>query len=286
MGTLDGHDLPVTGIAYSPTGQHLATTAADGIKLWDAATGALLTDLIENDVPLHVRLGWYTDVAFSPDGGTIAVSRADRTLTLVDVATGEIDEVRKLTGIPNGIEYSPDGTTIAAGSDRIASLLIALTGDTTVFIHGDRVDDVAYSPDGTLLATVSQDGKATVWDMTSDAIGGTVVYSIDAERLTFRAVDFSPSGDSFATGGDDGTIRIWDATDGSPLLTLQAHGGAVIELTYGPDSTRLASVSADGTAKLHILDIDELIELARSRLTRSFTEAECRQYLHQDTCNA
>ena len=41
--------------------------------------------------------------------------------------------------------------------------------------------------------------------------------------------------------------------------------------------------SAIGTAKLHILDIDELIDLARSRLTRSFTESECRQY--QETCD-
>jgi WD40 repeat protein/DNA-binding SARP family transcriptional activator/energy-coupling factor transporter ATP-binding protein EcfA2 len=139
MGTLDGHDLPVTGIAYSPTGQHLATSAADGIKLWDAATGALITNLIDNDLPLRVTSGWYTDVEFSPDGQTIAVSRADRTLTLVDVAAGQIDEVRNLSGIANGIEYSPDGTTIAAGSDRIASLLIALTGDTTQFIHGDLV---------------------------------------------------------------------------------------------------------------------------------------------------
>ena len=65
--------------------------------------------------------------------------------------------------------------------------------------------------------------------------------------MTFRAIDFSPSGDTFATGGDDGTIRIWRTTDGSPLLTLQAHQGAVLELSYGPDSTRLASISSDAS---------------------------------------
>ena len=170
--------------------------------------------------------------------------------------------MRNLNGIANEIEYSPDGTTIAAGSD-FRALLITLSGGTTAFIHDGLVNDVAYSPDGTRLATVSQDGKATLWEMTSDAIVRTAVYSVDAEHPTFRAITFSPSGDSFATGDDDGTIRIWDATDGSPQLTLQAHDGAVIELTYGPDDTRLASISADGTAKLHILDIDELIDLAR-----------------------
>jgi hypothetical protein len=32
------------------------------------------------------------------------------------------------------------------------------------------------------------------------------------------------------------------------------------------------------------LDIDELIEIARSELTRTFTVEECRQYLHLARC--
>ena len=66
MGILDGHDFPVTGIAYGRTGELLATSAADGVRMWDAATGALITNLIDNDLPLRVASGWYTDVEFSP----------------------------------------------------------------------------------------------------------------------------------------------------------------------------------------------------------------------------
>jgi WD40 repeat protein len=147
-------------------------------------------------------------------------------------------------------------------------------------LHEAQVYNVAYSPDGETLATVSSDGKATLWNVASESI----IYSIDAERLAFRPVAFSPSGKSFATGDDDGTIRIWDAADGSPQLTLQAHSGPVLELAYGPDDTRVASISTDGTAKFNVLDLDEMIAIAESKLTRSFTEAECRQYLHQATC--
>lgn len=32
------------------------------------------------------------------------------------------------------------------------------------------------------------------------------------------------------------------------------------------------------------LDIDQLIDLARSRVTRPLTGDECRQYLHASTC--
>jgi hypothetical protein len=32
------------------------------------------------------------------------------------------------------------------------------------------------------------------------------------------------------------------------------------------------------------MDIDELLEIARDELTRTFTGEECRQYLHLETC--
>jgi hypothetical protein len=33
-----------------------------------------------------------------------------------------------------------------------------------------------------------------------------------------------------------------------------------------------------------LLDVDELVKLAESRLTRSFTEEECQTYLHLERC--
>lgn len=36
--------------------------------------------------------------------------------------------------------------------------------------------------------------------------------------------------------------------------------------------------------RVYILPIDELLTLAQSRLTRTWTEEECRQYLHVETC--
>ena len=51
-----------------------------------------------------------------------------------------------------------------------------------------------------------------------------------------------------------------------------------------PDGTRLASASYDRTTRVYAVDLDELVTLAQSRLTRWFTPDECRQYLHTDTC--
>lgn len=55
---------------------------------------------------------------------------------------------------------------------------------------------------------------------------------------------------------------------------------------FGPDGTRIAATSANGTFKVYVLPIDELLPIARSRLLRGFTEQECRRYLHIETCTA
>ncbi len=56
------------------------------------------------------------------------------------------------------------------------------------------------------------------------------------------------------------------------------------KLAFSPDGTRLAYTAADGTVRVLALDIDELIQLARSRLTRSWTPDECRTYLSVESC--
>jgi hypothetical protein len=43
-------------------------------------------------------------------------------------------------------------------------------------------------------------------------------------------------------------------------------------------------MAADGTVRVLALNIDDLIDLARSRLTRSWTRDECETYLHRETC--
>jgi WD40 repeat protein len=71
---------------------------------------------------------------------------------------------------------------------------------------------------------------------------------------------------------------------GEEILTLRAHTDAVWGVAFSPDGKRLASASWDGTVRVFLLDLDEVMELAYSRLTRWFTEAECRALLHLDTC--
>ena len=58
----------------------------------------------------------------------------------------------------------------------------------------------------------------------------------------------------------------------------------VFGASFSPDGNQLATAGADGTIRIYTLRMDDLIALAKSRLTRSLTEEECRKYLHAEVC--
>jgi hypothetical protein len=78
---------------------------------------------------------------------------------------------------------------------------------------------------------------------------------------------------------------MWDAATGLNVLNLPVDTGGTGDVSFSPDGKRLA-VSGDAGIYVFVLPIDELVALAKSRVTRSLTSEECQQYLHVATCPA
>jgi len=97
------------------------------------------------------------------------------------------------------------------------------------------------------------------------------------------SVAFSPDGSQIATASVDGMAKVWDAVTGTNLLTLPVDSRGAGGVSFRPDGKRLA-VGAVSGVYVFVLPIEDLMELAKSRLTRSLTIDECQQYLHLETC--
>ena len=66
---------------------------------------------------------------------------------------------------------------------------------------------------------------------------------------------------------------------------IDTDEGTWLSLDVSPDGERLVTTSA-GVARVWALDLDDLVEIAEDRVTRSLSDDECQQYLHVPACPA
>ena len=270
---------PVLAVALSPDGLRLVTAAAERAPtIWDANTGQPL-------LTLRGFFGRIDDIALSPGGTQLAAVNDRGALQVWDAASGHpLTTTTAISSEPFlSVVYSPDGTRLATGRQNgVIEIRKSATGHATLtFTSTSTVRGLTFSPDGTRLATGSDDSTAQIWDATS----GQPLHILSGHTGPVGGVAFSPDGKRLATASRDGTAKIWDAASGQLLLTLLGSGGGLGGVVFSPDGTRLITSGDDGIRE-YVLPIGDLAALARSRVTRGFTLAECQQYLHQAQCPA
>ena len=65
---------------------------------------------------------------------------------------------------------------------------------------------------------------------------------------------------------------------GKELFALKGHDGPVGSATYSPDGKRIATAGSDGIVQIYTTDMEELLQIAESRVTRQLTTEEKEKY--------
>jgi len=135
-----------------------------------------------------------------------------------------------------------------------------------------------------LLATTGNDALVRLWDART---GRELAARSGHAGATF-GIAFSPDGGYLASSSVDRTVKIWsvagEGLTADEPLTLAGHSAAVYRVAWSPDGKRLATASRDGTSRIYVTQLDDLVALAHTKVTRNLTAEECQKYLHQEQC--
>ncbi|WP_181719594.1 NACHT and WD repeat domain-containing protein [Nocardia gipuzkoensis] len=229
-----------TTAALSPDGRTLAIGTDNGsdtgiVRLTDVSTHQPIGELLTN------RTGGVYEVAFSPDGRTLA------TCTYGKVQLWDLDS-RQLIDAPFGdsataIAFSPDGHYLAVGEERTIRLWNFGTRRQIADLpHGSRsaVLSVAFSPNGRTIGTGSDDGLVHWWDV---ATRHPLSEPLTGHPSTVHAVAFTSDG-HLVTSGRDGSIRLWDSNRRRPLgQSLTGHFWPATSMAFTSDGRTLVTGS-------------------------------------------
>jgi serine/threonine-protein kinase len=246
------HGGRVSGIAFQPRGNLLATTSYDSkLYLWNMAqTGFPIIGSWEAD-------SWEVDVVAFSSNGTVATGGGDHVIRLWRYEhdrMGPPEQLKGHDGTIFALAFSPDGKRLAsAGKDRTIRLW-DLSGRKAMEL-GRReklstdANSLSFSSDGKVLAGGCADGVVRLWQIEGKELRPADTHTHHGGAV--NAVAFSADAHSVASAGQDGQLVVWDLTKQSTRawsLPPPLRG-----LAFAPD-TRHVAVSA-GNGRIYIIRV-------------------------------
>ncbi len=244
-----GHSDAVSGVAWSPNGQRIASASSDGtVQVWDAANGGHV-------LTYHRHTSDVLTVAWSHDGRYLASGSADNSVQIWNASTGaRILTYRGHTSVVTGVTWSSDDRYLAScdasGSAQVWQAANGKLITTTSSLGSAKGNNpawngVAWSPAGNKIALA---GTGSV--LIQDALTGKNA-SYYGNGGAINSLAWSPDGASiaFSSGGD--ALGLWNVAQKRQTALLSGRtSGDIYATAWSPNGKMIATGNADGLVEV------------------------------------
>ncbi|MBZ0277400.1 MAG: WD40 repeat domain-containing protein, partial [Anaerolineae bacterium] len=246
------------------------------------------TEISLSDLPLITRenvgqltvvrqmgSGRVTEIAWSPDGNTLAVAGTFG-VWLYDTHAWDAPPLLlplSSDGAERHLAFSPDGTLLASTDDLLIRLWNTDTWSLVATLEGhtNSITRLAFSPDSTLLASgggdfgvENPDYAIRLWDVQS----GEVKTTITSPKGITRSLAFSPDGSLLAgtcwCDGDNEWVLNIQTGQEAGYLVHDAHTKYHPGMVFSPDGTLLAEATSQGINLWNVANGQQVAQAKRT----------------------
>ena len=235
----------VHSMAFSPSGNMLATGGYRVVKLWKRDA---VRQIAKMAGPAAV-----TSTAITADGKIAAVASADNVVRLVNLADGKvIRELKGHTAAVSGLAFYPhpsETSRLAAVTTAAdAALVDATTKQATAEQAVKDFDPKALKLEGEKIAAEKKKRTDAVAAAVK-AVATAKTALVAAKKAEAEFAKSAGASSQLVSGSQDKSVRVWKVSDGSVVRQLVTPA-PVNDVIFTKDGARLVSAHADNLLRV------------------------------------
>lgn len=272
------HRAGIVGVAVSPDGRSIITSAVDGeFRAWDAppimyprvhrvgATSAEhpclspdgsmiaanvdtgLVRILQADTgelldEVAVPDAYVTDLCFAPDSKSLAITVSSGRLLVYDLESKDIRSIR-LFDWPGSVDFDEQGRLLVVGHYYGLQIRNFDSGE-LLFSVPDTAEfiNVRALPGGKSVLLTGMDHEPRIVNVET----GETIAALERGGYGSGASSVSPDGGTLAIVRDVGLIVFHKVADGARLRSVKLRNKTIKSLHFLPDGNRLFYVTTDG----------------------------------------